>query len=41
MNQPTAAHSAVENTLRVALTIGAVGAGLAIPTLLLRLRVTK
>jgi uncharacterized membrane protein YjjB (DUF3815 family) len=33
--------SAVENTLRVAFTIGAIGTGLAVPTLLLRVRVRK
>jgi len=32
---------AVENTLRVGFTIGAIGTGLAIPTLLLRVRVRK
>ncbi len=33
--------TAVQNTLRVAFIIGAIGTGLAIPTLLLRVRVTR
>lgn len=38
VNEPETLITAVQYTLRVMFTIGAIGTGLAIPTLLLRLR---